>query len=160
MFRFLSSAMAQNTCLLHYQGHRTGHWQTDQLQQSRYQTINMLKLCSLVWIIKLTRWGWVMYICVSKLTTIGSDNSLSPGRHQAIIQTNAGELLIGPLGTNFSEISIEIHKNVVCKMASMLSLPQCVNNSDRVKTEICSDYLHLFMPCFYPHDRHIGKSLL
>ena len=44
-------------------------------------------------------------ICINKLT-IGSDNGLAPGRHQAIIWTtgNAGILLIGPLGTNFSEI--------------------------------------------------------
>ena len=39
---------------------------------------------------------------------IGSDNGLSPIRHQAIIWTNAGILLIGPLGTNFSEILIGI----------------------------------------------------
>ena len=31
------------------------------------------------------------------------------GRRQAIIWTNAGILLIWPLGTNFSEISIEIY---------------------------------------------------
>ena len=48
------------------------------------------------------------YKCVGNLTIIGSDNGLSPGRHQAIIWTNAGILLIGPLGTNFSEILIEI----------------------------------------------------
>ena len=36
-------------------------------------------------------------------TTIGSDNGLSPSRHQAIIWINAGILLIGPIGTNFSE---------------------------------------------------------
>ena len=39
-------------------------------------------------------------------TIIGSDNGLSPGRHQAIIWTNDGILLIGTLGTNFSEILI------------------------------------------------------
>ena len=32
----------------------------------------------------------------------------SPGRRQAIIWTNAGILLIGPLGTNFCEILIGI----------------------------------------------------
>ena len=52
----------------------------------------------------LTHWCRVTRICVSKLTIIGSDNGLSPGRRQAIIRTNAGILLIGPLGTNFSEI--------------------------------------------------------
>ena len=34
------------------------------------------------------------HICVSILTIIGSDNGLSPGRHQAIIWTNAEILLI------------------------------------------------------------------
>ena len=57
----------------------------------------------------LTHGGRVMHICVSKLTTIGSDNGLSPGRHQAIIRTNTGILLFGTLGTNFSEILSEIY---------------------------------------------------
>ena len=48
----------------------------------------------------LTHWGRVTHICVSKQTSIGSDNGLSPGRRQAIIWANAGILLIGPLGTN------------------------------------------------------------
>ena len=52
----------------------------------------------------LTRGGRVTHICVDKLTTIGSDNGLSPGRRQAITWTNAGILLVGPLGTNVSEI--------------------------------------------------------
>ena len=46
--------------------------------------------------------------CVCNLTTIGSDNGLSPGRRQVIIWTNAGILLIAPLGTNCIEILIEI----------------------------------------------------
>ena len=57
----------------------------------------------------LTHWDRVRHICVSKLTIIGSDNGLSPGRRQAIIWTNAGMLFIGSLGTNFNEILIEIH---------------------------------------------------
>ena len=90
------------------------------------------------WVKQLTHWGRVMHTCVGNLTTIGSDNGLSPGRRQAIIWTNAGILLIGPLGTKFSQILITIHtssfkkmhpKTVVCKMASILSRPQCVNNT-------------------------------
>ena len=57
----------------------------------------------------LTHWGRVTHICVGKLTQIGSDNGLSPGRRQAIIWTNAGILLIRPLGTNFSERLIVKH---------------------------------------------------
>ena len=56
----------------------------------------------------LTHWGRVTHICVRKLTIIGSDNGLTPGWRQAIIWTNVRIWLIGPLGTNFSEILIEI----------------------------------------------------
>ena len=56
----------------------------------------------------LTHWGRVKYICVNKLTIIGSDNGLVLAMQQAIIWTNAGILLIGTLGTNLSEILIEI----------------------------------------------------
>ena len=45
---------------------------------------------------------WCLYASVN-LTIIGSDNGLSPGRHQAIIWTNAGIFLIGPLGTNYND---------------------------------------------------------
>ena len=46
-----------------------------------------------------TQWwrSWPLHICVSKSTSIGSDNGLSPDRRQAIVWTNAGILLIGPL---------------------------------------------------------------
>ena len=49
------------------------------------------------------------HICVSKITTIGSDNGLSSGRRQAIVWPNAGILLIEPLGINFDGILIEIN---------------------------------------------------
>ena len=57
-------------------------------------------------------------LCISNLTIIGSDNGLSPGRRQAIIWTNAGILLIGPLGTNLSEIYIFSFKKMHLKMLS------------------------------------------
>ena len=86
----------------------------------------------------LAHWGRVTHICVGNLTIIGSDNGLSPNRYQAIIWTNAGILLIGPLRTNFSEILIEIitfsfkkayssFESVVCETAEILPRPQCVN---------------------------------
>ena len=78
----------------------------------------------------LTHWGRVMHICVSKLTIICSDNGLSPGRRQAIIWTNAGMLLIEPLGINFSEILIEIKtfsfKKMNLKMSSAKWRPFCL----------------------------------
>ena len=48
--------------------------------------------------------------------SIVSDNGLSPIRRQAIIWTNAELLPIGPLGTNCSEISINIKKISFAKM--------------------------------------------
>ena len=56
----------------------------------------------------LTHWGLVTHICFCNLTNFGSDNGLAPTRHQAIIWAIVGILLIEPLGTNFSEILIEI----------------------------------------------------
>ena len=70
----------------------------------------------------LTHWGRVTHINVSKLTTIGSEHGLFPGWCQAIIWTNAGILLIGPLGTNFSEVLNKIYtfsfKKMQLKMSS------------------------------------------
>ena len=108
------------------------------------------KMTSLYWIkaltpcgiralakIVLTHWGRVTHICVGNLAIIGSDNGLSPGRRQAIIWTKAGILLIGTLGTNFSDISLNRNlyifiqensfENIVRKTAAILSQPQCVN---------------------------------
>ena len=82
------------------------------------------------WYVFLTHWGRATHICVSKLTIIGSDNGLSPDRRQAIIWTNAGSLLIGPLGTNFSEILIEIlkysFKKMRLKVSSVKRRPFCL----------------------------------
>ena len=104
--------------------------------------ISLYRVCSrylyLVWVLKslisgdndLTHWGRVTHICVSKITIIGSDNGFSPGRCQAIIWTSVGILLIGPLGTNFSEILIEIYtfsfKKRHVKMSSGKWWPFCL----------------------------------
>ena len=73
------------------------------------------------------------HICVGKLTNIDSDNGLSPERRQAIIWTNAGILLIGPLGTNFSEILIGIQifsfKKMRLKMSSAKWPPFCLGHN-------------------------------
>ena len=83
---------------------------------------NLYVGCAYWSMLRLTHWGRVTHICVSKLNIIASDNGLSPGRRQAIIWTDAGILLIGPLGANFSEISIGIQtcsfKKMHLKMSS------------------------------------------
>ena len=74
----------------------------------------------------LTHWGRVTHKCVSILTSIGSDNGLSPGRRQAIIWTNAGILLIPSLETNFSEILSQIHIFSVKKMNLKMLSGKCL----------------------------------
>ena len=78
----------------------------------------------------LTHWGRVTHICVGKITIIGSDNCLSPGRRQASIWANAGTLLIGPIGTYFSEILTEIYtfsfKKMHLKMSFAKWRPFCL----------------------------------
>ena len=118
-------------------------WNTDYrdfrrwLQTSLRFFTDSCKYLSVLYYCDSTHWGRVTHIGVGKLTIIGSHNGLSPERRQAIIWTNAGILLIGPLGTNFSEVLIEIQtfslkentfENVVCEMLFISSRPQCVNN--------------------------------
>ena len=84
------------------------------------------------------------YICVGKLATISWDNGLSPGRRQAIISTNAGILLNGPLWTNFSEILIEIptfsFKKMRLKVSSAKWRPCCFGLNVLICTWFCCGY--------------------
>ena len=72
------------------------------------------------WRRSLTHWGQVTHLCM-----IGSDKGLSPEQRQAIIWTNAGILLIGPLGTNFSEILIATETFSFKKMHLKMSSGKC-----------------------------------
>ena len=104
--------------------------------------------------VHLTHWGRVTHICVSKLTIIGSDNGLSPDRRQAIIRTNDGLLLIGPLRTSFSEILIEIltfsFNEMRLNVSSAKRRPFCLGlnvltlgNHISLKFELWTDYCHI-----------------
>ena len=102
----------------------------------------------------LTHWGRVTHIYVSDLTSIGSDNGLSPGRRQAIIRTNAGILLIRPLGTNFNDFSrnsyIFIQESL--KVSSAKRRPLCLGLNE---LKICSSY----EPCEVQQRHCISKEL-
>ena len=82
----------------------------------------------------LTHWGrvthWINDNYVIELTIITSDNGLSPGRRQAIIWTNAAILLIGTIGTNFSDTLCKIHtfllKKIRLETSSAKWLPFCL----------------------------------
>ena len=91
------------------------------------------------------------HICVSNLTIIGSDNGLSPDRRQAIIWNNAGIFLTGPLGTNFSEISIDNHtfslKKIDLKMSSGKWRPSCL------RLNVLMTWILLHVLAFHPLER-------
>ena len=93
----------------------------------------LAKILSLIifGVISLTHKGRVTHICVSKLTIIGSDN----------IWANAGILLIGPSGTNFNEILIEIRtfsfKKMRLKVSSAKRRPFCLGLNVLILNSIC-----------------------
>ena len=86
---------------------------------------------------------WRIYTSLNWVI-IGSDNGLSPVRRQAIIWTNAWILLIGPLGTNFSEILIEIQtfsfKKMHLKMSSAKWRPFCLGLNELICLQRLSRY--------------------
>ena len=120
---------------------------------------------SITWLFDITGPQWLnslrlsdTYICISNPTIIGSDNGLSPCWLQAVIWTNAGVIFIGPLGTNFSEILIEIHtfsfKKMHLEMLSGKCQPFCLNlnvltpllfhgtTDDNFRNQYLTSYLH------------------
>ena len=90
----------------------------------------------------LTHWGRVTHMYIDKLTIIGSDNGLLPGRCHAIIWTNDGISLIKPLGTNFSEILSKVHTfsfmRMHMKMLSAKSWPFCLGRN------VLNDRIHFW----------------
>ena len=118
--------------------HRVTRPETSNISPTR--TYNMV-----IW--WLTHRSRMTHICVSKLTIIGSDNGLSPGRRQAIIWTNDGLLLIGPLETNFGEIVIKVHtfsfKKMRLKMSSGKWRPFCLG----LNVLIIADNFYMMTVC-------------
>ena len=103
------------------------------------------------------------HICVSKLAIIGSDNGLSPGRRQVIIGTNAGILLIGPLGTNFSEKVIKIYtfsfKKMHLKMSSGNCRPFCLSlNVLTIWLYTCTAKINIEISYYWSANHSTSKS--
>ena len=83
---------------------------------------------------RITHWGRVTQICISKLTIIGSDNGLSPDWRQVIIWTNARIIVNWNLRNkrqwnlkqnSYIFINKSAFKYVICEMVAALSPPQC-----------------------------------
>ena len=95
---------------LHTATHHTAHnhasyWQNGNKWKRRFRAF-MVNMNKRQQVMQCIPWN----ICYVEIYVIvGSDNSLLPGRRQAILWINAGILLIGSLETNFSEILIEIY---------------------------------------------------
>ena len=86
----------------------------------------------------LTHWVQATHKCVSKLTIIGPDNGLSPGRRPSHYLNQWWNIVTSNLRNKFpwnrkrnSFIFVQENpfENVVWEMASILSRPQCVNYS-------------------------------
>ena len=105
----------------------------------------------------ITHWRRVPHTCVTKSTTVGSDNGLAPTRRQAINWTNAGILLIGALGTKFDEILIESHtfsfKKMQLKMSAnwrsfclglsvLTDVQRCIDDEKEVKHHASAESWH------------------
>ena len=104
----------------------------------------------------LIHWGRVTHICVGTLTIIGSDNGLSPSRRQAIIWTNDGLLLIGPLGKNFNEILIKIlsftFKKMRLKVSSAKWRPFCLD------LNVLMRWIHIKINVWHKIDFHFSHK--
>ena len=103
------------------------------------------------YMIQLNQWIPMTHICVSKVTIIGSNNGLSPDRRQSIIWTNARMLLIWPLGTNFSEILIDIYISLFKTMHLKMSTKQWPLS---LALNVLSSYLHM-LPLSLTHQSRV-----
>ena len=107
-----------------------------------------------------THWGWVMHICVGKLTTIGSDNGLSLVEAKSLTEP----MLIGPLGTKFREIFIEIHivslNKVHLKMSSGNWRPFCfLYNVLKLDSVPCSHWRKFCQHYMLYHFHHCRDAI-
>ena len=66
----------------------------------------------------LTHWGWVTHICVSNLTIIGSDNGLSPDRHQTNAENFVDWTLVNKFQRNLNWNPYISLKKMHLKMSS------------------------------------------
>ena len=109
----------------------------------------------------MTHWGRVTHICVSKLTIIGSDNGLSPGRRQAITCSNAVYIfnwtLRNELQWNLNRnvyifIQENVFETVVCEMTLCVGLNVSM---DIKKTQQSLNRMHNCMKAKQPVNLHI-----
>ena len=109
--------------------------------------------------VALTRRGRVTHKCVSKLTIIGQDSDLSPVRHQAIIWTNAGILLIRTPWINFSAVLSKNHKYPFKKVHLKMSFAKWQPCFPRLNLLRIHKYGHTFNNVILCHRLNVQLSL-
>ena len=99
---------------------------------NRYNNIksNFTDFCFQCLFSMLSYWGRKTYICVGKLTIIGSDNGPYLDQCWNMVNLTLGNKFQWNFNRN-SNIFIQENaiKNVVCEMAFILSRPQCVKKA-------------------------------
>ena len=117
-----------NSCISEWEGRLTLH-KGGGSKSFMTMTVTIWWPRSGVWIYQIVT-GVTSVVGVPSTHLVASDNGLPPDQRQAIIWTNTGILLIGPLGTNFSEIVIEIYtfsfKKMQLKTSSAKWQPFCL----------------------------------
>ena len=97
--------------------------------------------CLCRWLSARLQW-WLQCVSNGVNSLRPSGAYMSPDRRQAIILTNDGILLIGPLGINFSEILIEIltfsFKRMRLKVSSAKWRPFCLSLNVTVLMQCCT----------------------
>ena len=83
-----------------------------------------------VYHIRLTHWGRVTHLCVDELTITGSDNGFAPIHHMnqycnIVIWTLTNKLRWNLNGNSYIFSEEDAFENVVRKIATILSWPQC-----------------------------------
>ena len=130
-----------------YEGHFTGNSHEANPQHVfRDYTVKITSIISAMgrWLKPLHYWGRARHICVSYLKTTGSDNGLSPDRHQSVVWTNDRILSVGPLEINFHEISFEIR---ICTFKTMhLKMP-----SFRFVLNLLMCFFYGLLPVHFTH---------
>ena len=120
LFRWIMECYWFHLCCICYQSSSITYCVIFHQDIKRFNSIAVISMYSHYVIVA----KWQIYASVN-WATFGSDNCLVPGRHQAIVWTNAGVLLSRPSETNFCEILIVIHISTSKKMNLILLFTKC-----------------------------------
>ena len=138
---------------------RSTHMKLDERSHCQFKSVSVYFFLSVLALVLAPRCRSVLldsfppivpHICVSELGQHWSSKGLPPVRRQAITWTNADLLSNGPLGTNFSEIRIEIRNILLMKRIWNCRLRNCGHFVQGERNEMKREKLKNFrkhVPC-------------